>query len=605
MEAQWLDELYASHRATIYRLCLSRLRDPVDAEDATQEVFARALARGMGDIKQPEAWLVTAARNICVDYGRHESRGRKLEEKAIRLAEGDGPGADGIVASRALIADLLARLTPSERTVLVRSVLIDQSHAEVGTALGIEASTSRVLLSRACRRLRAYLQENGELLGAWVLGRLVPGARRRKDSLRRGPDLADRGLAAAIPLAIATAIAISGGPQAGGRLDLPTPSASGQGSGWVQALTGYGGGDPELTQAPIGAIAGAPGTKAGNLKANHGTGPLAALLIPPPSQKDVTVLDIAASPEYGSDQTVLEIGTVNGCSPPPCYAAFRSRDSGHSWTYLAGRGLSASQLILPPGAIGSGRFFAFGPVGLQVTNDGGMTFTTISPRLPGFAAASSPGSRYQVIVSNLAAEGYNQSVRPGFMYNLGPGWEAAGPPLVGNDGEPALQPADEIADTSGGVQLLRCVARCTSSVPLPWAGPTALVRSPAYELDRVIVAVSTLRDIAVSKDAGQTFQARTLATGVAVESLALVPMSGHPRMVVLSAASSNVATLISDDDGMSWQAPSRPPTDRGFRPSIVRWLDGLHLIESGTEGSPEVWSGFRCSADGGSSWGSC
>ena len=595
------EELYIAHRGAVYHLCLSRLRDPSEAEDVTQEVFARALARGLDGIREVQPWLITIARNLCTDSIRRRVTRPTLDEKAATARSDRGElSADRIVASAAVISELLGRLTPAERSVAERAVIEDQSHAQVAAALGIGASTSRVLLSRACRRLRDYLKEHRELLGSWVSGPVIAAARRwRRRWDRRTSHAADRGLALAVPLVVATALIIAGGPAGGGL--LPSPPSHDRaialaGESPAPAIGGLGAfGRGEVLPGAI--------RSPGSPRHAPRPDPLAGL-IPPPRQEDVSVLDLVASPNYASDHTILDVGIVNGCSPPPCYAAFGSTDGGRTWTYLPSRGLLAGQLIMAPEAFAAGRFFAFGSAGLQVTNDGGASFTTIAPRLPGFAAATVAGAPDDVVVSNFAAEGYSRAAAPKLLYSLGLGRQAQGPALFLADRQAALQPASDASDTSGRVHLLSCLSQCSDVASLPWSGRATLVGSPAYPADHTMVAASSLRDVAVSTDGGRTFTAHSIPAAVSIHSLAIVPTARGPRLLVLVEADGRISTIASDDFGGTWRNVPASPT-RLFRPRVLRWLMGERLIEAGDEGGPATSTAFRCSEDSGTTWGLC
>src|SRR6185436_12091410 len=62
-----LSELFARHGATVLGLCRILLRQPEEAEDASQQTFLsayRSLLNGV-EPRDPAAWLATIARNEC------------------------------------------------------------------------------------------------------------------------------------------------------------------------------------------------------------------------------------------------------------------------------------------------------------------------------------------------------------------------------------------------------------------------------------------------------------------------------------------------------------------------------------------------------------
>ena len=55
----------------LYRYCFMKLHDPQTAEDITQDTFMRYFStEGGTQIKNPNAYLYTIARNLCIDYYR-------------------------------------------------------------------------------------------------------------------------------------------------------------------------------------------------------------------------------------------------------------------------------------------------------------------------------------------------------------------------------------------------------------------------------------------------------------------------------------------------------------------------------------------------------
>ncbi|MFR4804075.1 MAG: RNA polymerase sigma factor [Eggerthellaceae bacterium] len=59
--------LFNRHAATVYRLCYSFLGSAADAEDATQSVFMKLIARPrrFNDAEHEKAWLIVCARTIA------------------------------------------------------------------------------------------------------------------------------------------------------------------------------------------------------------------------------------------------------------------------------------------------------------------------------------------------------------------------------------------------------------------------------------------------------------------------------------------------------------------------------------------------------------
>lgn len=75
------DESFMTHAVnawadTVYRVALTRMRSPCDAEDVVQDVFVSLMrsARKFEDDKHLKAWLITATINRCRSLARAHGR---------------------------------------------------------------------------------------------------------------------------------------------------------------------------------------------------------------------------------------------------------------------------------------------------------------------------------------------------------------------------------------------------------------------------------------------------------------------------------------------------------------------------------------------------
>jgi len=116
-----MDPAFRAHYFTILRLCMRQLGDRSDAEDAAQETFRRALQQREGMIGDPLPWLITVARNVCIDELRRRRTGRGAVERTVaRTSESLSDGEitenpERVVVGRMFVNELLRQLTPAER----------------------------------------------------------------------------------------------------------------------------------------------------------------------------------------------------------------------------------------------------------------------------------------------------------------------------------------------------------------------------------------------------------------------------------------------------------------------------------------------------------
>jgi RNA polymerase sigma-70 factor (ECF subfamily) len=171
--------LYDEHSPGIRRY-LSRLVGGADAEDLTQEVFARAhraMATRRGE-SLVSTWLYRIATNAAIDRLRAASR-REIPvgapadpsveaepEAGCESASCDAQDADSHVIRaemRHCILDLVERLPPVHREVILLGELRDLRDQEIAYALGITLEAAKMRLHRARGELRKLLAASCDL----------------------------------------------------------------------------------------------------------------------------------------------------------------------------------------------------------------------------------------------------------------------------------------------------------------------------------------------------------------------------------------------------------------------------------------------------------
>jgi RNA polymerase sigma-70 factor (ECF subfamily) len=158
-----LAALVRDHSGLLYRVALSVLRNPAEAEDVVQDAFVRVLQRRreLGAIVEMRPWLVRIAWNLALDRRRRMRPEQMDEAFAAALIARDTP-ADDALAEAARIAHVLAameRLPRREREALLLSAMDELSAAEIGAVLGKSESSVRSLLFRARAHLRERLKD--------------------------------------------------------------------------------------------------------------------------------------------------------------------------------------------------------------------------------------------------------------------------------------------------------------------------------------------------------------------------------------------------------------------------------------------------------------
>jgi RNA polymerase sigma-70 factor, ECF subfamily len=155
------DALYAATSAKLHGICIRILDNRAEAEDATQEVFVRVwhnAARYQVNGLSPMTWLITIARNLCIDRLRARRASQPLDEAAELADLSPGPEAAAIAASeRSRIAACMQTLPPDRAEAVRRAYVEGESYNELAARYGLPLNTVRTWLRRALLKLKDCL----------------------------------------------------------------------------------------------------------------------------------------------------------------------------------------------------------------------------------------------------------------------------------------------------------------------------------------------------------------------------------------------------------------------------------------------------------------
>ena len=155
-----LESLYLQTEKAVYALALSILRNPDDAQDVTQEVYLKVRAAAHLYVPQgkPLAWLFTITRNLCRDLQRVQARTGQAPdglEDDVRFSYVSDP------TDRLVLEAALKTLGEDERQVVLLHAVSGLRHREIARDLGLPLSTVLSRYSRALKKLKRRLSEEG------------------------------------------------------------------------------------------------------------------------------------------------------------------------------------------------------------------------------------------------------------------------------------------------------------------------------------------------------------------------------------------------------------------------------------------------------------
>lgn len=154
--------VYRRYLQPVHRYCYLRLGSQDAAEDATSEVFLKAL-HGLDGYRGGvfAGWLFRIARNVVNDHYRARQRHVTVSLEAAADLPDPLAQPDDALISQADIAAVRAALSTlsSDQIALVELQLAGLSNAELAAALGRSAGAIRILRFRAHQALRVALTE--------------------------------------------------------------------------------------------------------------------------------------------------------------------------------------------------------------------------------------------------------------------------------------------------------------------------------------------------------------------------------------------------------------------------------------------------------------
>lgn len=160
--ADGLREFYDRYGGSVYGRCYYLLRDRSKAEDAMQDVFAKALTNiaGFRAEASPLTWLTKIATNHCLNLLRSERAGwhQAFEEHEIarvaRAFEDDRISGPRMFEDREAVRKLLAKVDLETQAAAIHYYVDEMTLEEVAAVLGRSVPTVR-------KRLEVFAAQSG------------------------------------------------------------------------------------------------------------------------------------------------------------------------------------------------------------------------------------------------------------------------------------------------------------------------------------------------------------------------------------------------------------------------------------------------------------
>lgn len=165
-----LDELLESVQEPLYRYIFRLVGTSHLAEDILQEVFIR-IYRKLRWLREPELFRPWAYRIASREAFKHLKRERRWVEQirdettleAIPAQSSEESYAPELIEH---LPQLIARVSPASRAVLILHYLDEMPLAEVAAVLGIAQGTVKSRLAYGLESLRSAIREQGDGSGS-------------------------------------------------------------------------------------------------------------------------------------------------------------------------------------------------------------------------------------------------------------------------------------------------------------------------------------------------------------------------------------------------------------------------------------------------------
>jgi RNA polymerase sigma-70 factor (sigma-E family) len=160
-DASAFAEFVGSRGPGLVRLARGLLRDPYQAEDIVQDVFARALVqwRRVSAADDVDAYVRRMVVNACTSWFRRAVR-REFAHDTATLPERAVADPSGAVTDRDRVLGLLRRLPPRQRAVLVLRHYEGLPDAQIAALMGTSEVTVRSNAHRGLASLRRLMAED-------------------------------------------------------------------------------------------------------------------------------------------------------------------------------------------------------------------------------------------------------------------------------------------------------------------------------------------------------------------------------------------------------------------------------------------------------------
>lgn len=158
-ESAALSDLYTATSACVYGYILSILKNTYDAEDVLQECFLSiyASASGYRSSGKPMAWILTIAKNLCLQKIREQKKETVISSEDYNYCF---DGNESMTPEDKLVLQACMKLlSDEERQIILLHAVAGWKHREIAEWMSLSLSAVLSKYNRALKKLKAYMKE--------------------------------------------------------------------------------------------------------------------------------------------------------------------------------------------------------------------------------------------------------------------------------------------------------------------------------------------------------------------------------------------------------------------------------------------------------------
>jgi len=160
-EIEWVAGQFQANRPRLEGMAYRMLGSRVEAEDAVQEAWLKAMRADRDAVENLSGWLTTVTARVCLDRLRAR-RARPEHALGVDVSDVEDPSAENDPAEAALLAEsvgaallvVLDSLAPDERVAFVLHDVFAVPFDTIGEVVGRSPQAARQLASRGRRRVQ-------------------------------------------------------------------------------------------------------------------------------------------------------------------------------------------------------------------------------------------------------------------------------------------------------------------------------------------------------------------------------------------------------------------------------------------------------------------